>query len=681
MKKGQILEGTVERIKFSNKGIVRVSQIPAQQAEKTMPQNGEPAADPIKKCCIVKNVIPGQKIRFSVSKIRSGAVEGRLLEVLEKSPVEIDSPCRHFEQCGGCAYQNLPYEEQLKLKENQVKELLDSVLCKQIQPPIGGGSVEKIETEKEIEIEKADPGERRKSDNTTESGDKTEKTSETDAVSGYRFEGIKGSPVQFGYRNKMEFSFGDGCKDGSLELGMHKRGSFYDIVSVKDCQIVDEDYRKILDCTLAYFREKDVSFYHKLTHVGYLRHLLVRKAVKTGEILIDLITSSQTPPPTICMEEGILEDWRAQLLALKLSGKLAGILHTWNDSLADTVQNDKTDILYGQDYFYEELLGLKFRISPFSFFQTNSLGAEVLYETVREFVLDCGDEANNKTNNKTRLEELEKPADKDKNIQKEKKAENATGKFSLTDKVVYDLYSGTGTIAQLLAPVAGKVIGVEIVEEAVEAAKQNAELNGLHNCEFIAGDVLKVLDEIEEKPDFIVLDPPRDGIHPKALKKIISYGVSNIVYISCKPTSLVRDLEIFLGCGYEVVRACAIDQFPATGHVETVVLLSHKKPDSVINVKVEFGEGEGKVPLDKIAERAEKYKPKERVTYKAIKEYIEAKYGFKVHTAYIAEVKRDLGLPMYDAPNAVEELKQPRKHPTAEKVEAIKDALKYFKVI
>ena len=205
--------------------------------------------------------------------------------------------------------------------------------------------------------------------------------------------------------------------------------------------------------------------------------------------------------------------------------------------MADVVQSDRTEILYGQDFFFEELLGLKFKISTFSFFQTNSLGAEVLYETAREYVgsLEEGGKA---------------------------------------DKVVFDLYSGTGTIAQLMAPVAKKVIGVEIVEEAVEAARVNAELNGLHNCEFIAGDVLKVLDEIEEKPDMIILDPPRDGVHPKALKKIIAYGIPKLVYISCKPTSLARDLEVFLENGYHVERAVAVDQFPWTGNVETVVLLS-----------------------------------------------------------------------------------------------------------
>ena len=567
MKKGTILEATVNNIQFPNKGIVEI--------------DGEKA--------VIKNALPGQKIRFVVSKNRKGKAEGRLLEVLERSPIEWDREswekqvCPHFEMCGGCLYQSLPYEEQLVIKERQVKELIDSVCT--------------------------NPD--------------------------YEFQGIKASPLAEGYRNKMEFSFGDEFKGGPLSLGMHKRGSFYDIVSTPECRIIHPDFRKLLTATKEYFSRNNIDFYKKLAHTGYLRHLLVRRAVKTGEILVVLVTSSQMDE----QETELLEGWKEAVLALHLDGTLSGILHTVNDSLADVVQSDRTDILYGRDYFYEELLGLKFKISPFSFFQTNSLGAEVLYETARSYVGET------------------------------------------KDKVVFDLYSGTGTIAQILAPVAQTVVGVEIVEEAVAAARINAELNGLTNCRFIAGDVLKVIDNVEEKPDLIVVDPPRDGIHPKALPKIIAYQVPRIVYISCKPTSLVRDLVTFQEMGYAVEKVCAVDMFPGTGNVETVVMLSHKKPDSVINVKVEFGEGEGKVPLDNIAKRAEVYKPKERVTYKMIKGYIEAKYGFKVHTAYIAEVKRDLGLPMYDAPNAVEKLKQPRKHPTAEKVEAIKDALKYFEVI
>lgn len=579
MKKGQVYEGSVVRVDFPNKGIVCV---------------GDETA-------VVKNSLPGQKVKFSVNKVRKGKAEGRLLEVTEKSPLETGRTCSLFGLCGGCTYLSLPYEEQLKVKEEQVKRLLDSVLNKQEEA--------------------------------------------------WAFEGIKGSPKAYEYRNKMEFSFGDEYKDGPLALGMHKRGSFYDIVTVADCEIVDADYRLILQTVRDYFAREKVSFFHRMSHEGYLRHLLVRKASRTGEILVALVTTSQDPWQGETAVEGSLDvdalitGFKDLLLSLeqdrKLAGKFAGILHITNDSIADVVQSDRTELLYGQEYFYEELLGLKFKISTFSFFQTNSYSAEVLYQTARDYVGDLGG----------------------------------------SDKTVFDLYSGTGTIAQLMAPAAGKVIGVEIVEEAVEAAKKNAAANGLDNCEFIAGDVLKVLDEVEEKPDMIILDPPRDGIHPKALPKIIAYGVDHIVYISCKPTSLVRDLEVFLENGYRVDKAVAVDQFPWTANVETVVLLSHKKADSYIHIDVEFGEGEGKIPVDSIAKRAEAYKPKEKVTYKMIKEYIEAKYGFKVHTAYIAEVKRDLGLPMYDAPNAVEELKQPKKHPTPEKVEAIKDALRYFAVI
>ena len=559
MKKGQIYEGIIERVDFPNKGIVFV---PEEEQYVT-----------------VKNGIPGQKIRFMINKFKRGNAEGRLLEVLEKSPLETREPvCSIFPACGGCMYQTMPYEEQVKMKEGQIRRIMDPVV----------------------------KGE-------------------------YLFEGVKHSPKEFHYRNKMEFSFGDEFKDGPLSLGLHKKGSTYDVLTAGDCQLVHEDMDKILLCVLNYFKERNVSYYKKMQHVGYLRHLLLRRGDTTGEILVNLVTTTQ--------EEYDLTPLVEELLALELEGKIVGILHILNDSLSDVVKSDETRILYGQDFFYEKLLGLEFKITPFSFFQPNSKGAEVLYETVREYIGD------------------------------------------IDNQVVFDLFSGTGTIGQVLAPVAKKVIGVEIIEEAVEAAKENAVRNGLSNCRFIAGDVFKVLDEIEEKPDVIVLDPPRDGIHPKALPKILNYGVDKIVYISCKMTSLARDLEMMQLAGYRVEKMTAVDQFCETVHVETVVLLSHKKPDGHINVKVEFGEGEGKVPLDNIAKRAESYKPKERVTYKMIKEYIEAKYGFKVHTAYIAEVKRDLGLPMYDAPNAVEELKQPRKYPTAEKVEAIKDALKHFEVI
>lgn len=565
MKKGQVYEGSVVRVDFPNKGIVCV---------------GDETA-------VVKNSLPGQKVKFSVNKVRKGKAEGRLLEVTEKSPLETGRTCSLFGLCGGCTYLSLPYEEQLKVKEEQVKRLLDSVLNKQEEA--------------------------------------------------WAFEGIKGSPKAYEYRNKMEFSFGDEYKDGPLALGMHKRGSFYDIVTVADCEIVDADYRLILQTVRDYFARAKVSFFHRMSHEGYLRHLLVRKASRTGEILVALVTTSQDPWQGETAVEGSLDvdalitGFKDLLLSLeqdrKLAGKFAGILHITNDSIADVVQSDRTELLYGQEYFYEELLGLKFKISTFSFFQTNSYSAEVLYQTARDYVGDLGG----------------------------------------SDKTVFDLYSGTGTIAQLMAPAAGKVIGVEIVEEAVEAAKKNAAANGLDNCEFIAGDVLKVLDEVEEKPDMIILDPPRDGIHPKALPKIIAYGVDHIVYISCKPTSLVRDLEVFLENGYRVDKAVAVDQFPWTANVETVCQLVLRKPAVHINIDVDVEE----LVQDK----------RGTATYGQIKDYVLEHSGLKVSSLYIAQVKQKCGIIERENYNKSksEDAKQPQC--PLEKEVAIMEALRYYGMI
>ena len=559
MKKGFRGTGTVERVDFPNKGIA-------------VTDDGDRV--------IVKNTIPGQKVEFVVNKVKHQRAEGRLMEVIEKSPLETEEPCPHFGMCGGCTYQTVPYEKQLDMKLTQVKKLISDA----------------IGTEKEA---------------------------------GYEFIGIHGSPKKSEYRNKMEFSFGDEYKDGPLALGMHKRGSFYDLVTVSDCQIVDEDFRTILKATLDYFSKNTIPYFHRATHKGYLRHLLVRKATKTGEIIVDLVTSTQTEGFN---EEELLAGFRYALLTRQYDGRFKGVLHTKNDSVADVVKNEGTEVLYGDSYFYEELLGLKFKITPFSFFQTNSLGAEVLYETAREFIL--GD-------------------DKD----------------SLNGKTVYDLYSGTGTIAQLMAPVCKEVVGVEIVEEAVCAAKENAALNGLDNCKFIAGDVLKVLDDIEEKPDYIILDPPRDGIHPKAIGKIIDYGVENMVYISCKPTSLARDLQIFIARGYRVEKICCVDMFPNTYHVETVVLLSKGEVDSK-KIRVEFS-----------LEDMDMSEFQDGATYTQIKDYVLEHSGLKVSNLYISQIKRKCGIGVgknYNLPKS-EDSRQPQCPPEKEK--AIREAFKYFGMI
>ena len=578
MKKGNEYEVIIKDYEFPNKGVTYIED----------------------RKVTVKGAFAGQRVRIRITKSKNGKAEGRLLEVLEKSEQETATPiCKEFGICGGCTYQTFPYETQLQIKEQQVRKLLDPV-CRE-----------------------------------------------------YEWEGIIGSPGIEGYRNKMEFSFGDEYKDGPLALGLHKKGSFYDLVNVTDCKIVDSDYNQVLMCTWAHFTERGIPYFKKMSHEGSLRHLVVRQTARSKDMLINLVVSSQitgktagkagtedvdasrsAQQPESCMAvtcEQIEEyldtaGWLKKLQALTLHGRIAGVLLTVNDGLADVVQSDATYLLYGQDYIYEEILGLKFRITPFSFFQTNSLGAEVLYEKAREYV------------------------------------------GNIDNQVVFDLYSGTGTIAQMLAPVAKKVVGVEIIEEAVESARDNAVLNHLDNCEFIAGDVMKVLDGLTELPDMIVLDPPRDGIHPKALNKIIRYGVKRMVYISCKPTSLARDLVTLQAEGYRVEKVCCVDMFPGTANVETVVKLSLKKDTPKIEVTMKPDEESN-------------YTPEEKATYPKIKEYVKNKYGVNVHTSYIAQVKRMCGLDMGENYNKSKKENPEVKQCPQEKVEYIKDALRHFGVI
>ena len=603
MKKKQILTGVVERVDFPNKAVVKAQ----------VPQPDESVAT---EYAIVKGALPGQTVEFSVKKARKNKCEGRLRTVLKKGQLETrEAKCPNFGTCGGCNYQEIPYEQQLALKKEQVLRLIDAVY----------------------------------------EGD------------GYQYDGIlsvrkDGQYREWGYRNKMEFSFGDAVKDGPLTLGLHKKGSFHDIVDAEGCQIVHPDYSAVLACVREYAKENNIPYYHKRDHQGVLRHLLVRRAEVSGDMLVALVTSTQ--------QEIDYSELVSRLLALPLEGQITGILQICNDSLGDVVQSDETKILYGKDWFEEKVLGLTFKISPFSFFQTNTSGAEVLYQRAREYVLgeinvgDAGETGNGNMTENTPGEENTPGGDA---LNGKASGGNATETHTidLHDKVVFDLYSGTGTIAQLIAPVARKVIGVEIVEEAVEAAKENAALNGLDNCEFIAGDVLKVIDNIEEKPDYIILDPPRDGIHPKALQKIIDYGVKNIVYISCKPTSFARDLAVFQERGYELKRVSNVDLFPETVHVETVVLLSQQKPDDTIEIDLDLDE------LD--ATSAET-----KATYQEIKDYVLKEFGLKVSSLYISQVKRKCGIEVgenYNLPKS-ENARVPQC--PKEKEDAIKAALKYF---
>ena len=432
------------------------------------------------------------------------------------------------------------------------------------------------------------------------------------------------------YRNKVHAVFGENRYHDAIS-GIYEQKS-HRIVPVDSCLIENAKADEIIVSIRGLLKSFHIRPYNEDTGYGLLRHVLIRTGHVTGQIMVVLVLASPILPSKNNFVKALL----------KLHPEITTVVINVNNRNTSMVLGDKEHVIYGKGYIEDELCGKRFRISPKSFYQVNPVQTEILYGKALEYA-------------------------------------GLTGK-----ETVVDAYCGTGTIGMIASDKAAKVIGVELNADAVRDARNNAKANQIRNIQFYQNDAGKFLVEMTgqgAKVDVVLMDPPRSGSTEEFMNSVAQIGPERIVYVSCNPETLVRDLKYFKKKGYRVAKGVGVDMFPFTEHVETVVLLSHKKPDGHINVKVEFGEGEGKVPLDNIAKRAETYKPKERVTYKMIKEYIEAKYGFKVHTAYIAEVKRDLGLPMYDAPNAVEELKQPRKHPTAEKVEAIKDALKHFEVI
>ncbi len=519
LKKGQLYTGKVTEYKFPNSGKVET-------------EDG---------CAWVKDTLPGQEVSFYVSKKSSGISKGRLNEVIKRSDIESEDPgCGQFGRCGGCTYRRLKYEDQLKLKSCLAEKLLREV------------------------------------------------------YSDFLFEGICASPEVSGYRNKMEFTFGDETKGGRFALGMHRKGSFHDVVNVDDCLIVPKDFNiiknAVRDFFEAYYEAGKVDFHNNMTHRGYLRHLLLRRSASSGDILVALVTATPSESDRVDDDTELTDEYVKMLRSLKLSGRIAGAFHVYNNALSDVVRSDRTDLLFGEDHITEEILGLKFKISLFSFFQTNSKGAEELYSKVREYASSVQESTQGQAfvSSGTTVPGSADPCIYSDQMTKyfgergtespEEPEQTGNSAPQAGYGIIYDLYSGTGTISQLMSPVASRVIGIEIVEEAVEAAKENAGLNGISNVTFIAGDVMKILcgEEGEKlpRPDFIILDPPREGIHPKALRKILDNGFQNIIYVSCKPTSLAEELLQFKAAGYDLKKAACIDMFPGTVHVETCALLA-----------------------------------------------------------------------------------------------------------
>ena len=382
--------------------------------------------------------------------------------------------CVHYDRCGGCSIQEIPYQQQLKDKKEMLLEIF---------------SDQEISTD--------------------------------------NFEEILASPDIYEYRNNMEFSFGDLKKGGKLQLGMHPRGKRYDVITVDHCLLVDRDFRDILSTIIDYCRKHDFKKYHIKLREGFLRNLIIRKGINTGEVVANLVTTSQV--------EHDFEPLSRELKNLDLKGELVGFVQTINDDFSDQVSCDEMKIHYGRNYFYDKLLDNKFKIDSLSFFQTNTKGAELLYSEAADYI------------------------------------------SSAKDKVVYDLYCGAGTISQAIAKDADKIFGIEIDQDAVKKAAENAELNNVDNAEYIAGDVLEKINNLKENPDLIIIDPPRPGINPKALDKIASAGADEILYISCNPKSLARDLVSLKMHNYQLEKFKAVDMFPHTKHLEVITLLKKEK--------------------------------------------------------------------------------------------------------
>ena len=421
-----------------------------------------------------KGGLLGQTVRIKTGKKNKERIKGKYIELLEESKLEnARDYCPQSVICGGCAYQKVPYETELMLKHGMIKDLFNE---------------NGIKYENDISINR--------------------------------------SPMTRGYRNKMEYTFGDSVKGGPLVLGLHRKRRFYEIVDCLDCNIVDRDFNTIREKVQEYFREKETDFYHKMSKEGLLRHLVVRKAMHTGQIMVILVTTSENT-----LDETRLRLFLHMLLDIDLDGRIFSVYHVLNDSVADAVIPEKIKLIYGKEYITEEMMGLKFRISPFSFFQPNVFTAEKLYQKAFE------------------LAEIDKTMD------------------------VLDLYSGTGTITQLMSSVANSATGIEIIEEAVEKAKENAELNGLRNVNFLCGDVLEEIEKVGNKYDVVVLDPPRAGISPASLEKILNIECKKFVYISCNPKTQMENLKTFIDRGFEIKDYEIYDQFPNSRHLETIALL------------------------------------------------------------------------------------------------------------
>ncbi|MEE3258704.1 MAG: 23S rRNA (uracil(1939)-C(5))-methyltransferase RlmD [Candidatus Latescibacterota bacterium] len=417
---------------------------------------------------LVRRAVPGDKVGVRLVKKRKGRFEAEIEEFLAMGYERQQARCEHFGLCGGCRWQELTYQDQLKVKEQMVADALAT---------------------SELAVPQLEP--------------------------------ILPSPDPFFYRNKMEFSFG--CdRDGLLQLGLHVRGRFNWIFNLRECHLQSQVSNRIVESVRRTARELLLSAYDLKRHEGLLRFLVVRDGKRTGQVMVNLVVASYPEPVVDHLVEKVLAE----------VGEIDVLLVTLHTGKAQVAAGEREFLRKGSGHIVEECAGLKFDISPQSFFQTNPLQAERLYEIVTE--------------------------------------------MAGTPGAVLDVYCGTGSISLLLAGRAQSVLGIEVVAEAVEDARHNAERNGVEHCEFIAGaaeDILGDLATQGRRFDLVVVDPPRAGLHKKVLAGLSAFSAPRIIYVSCNPHTLASDLSTLGECGYHIVRVRPVDMFPQTPHCEVVTEL------------------------------------------------------------------------------------------------------------
>ena len=512
----------------------------------------------------VPNAIPGDKLLIKILKVKKNYAFSKIEKILKPSSNRIKPDCDSFPKCGGCTFRNLKYESELLFKERKVKDSLEKI-----------GGIKDLKIEKIIPSEKID-----------------------------------------GYRNKAQLPISID-KSGNYIVGFYAKHT-HRVVDCKDCKLQPEVFRKSIEAFLAWANKTKPSVYDERLHSGLLRHLYLRIAEKTDEVMFSLVINGDD-----------IEDSELLINTVRRTvPQVKSIILNINKADTNVVLGKENKVMWGKGCLTDELCGLKFNISPNSFYQVNRSQTEKLYSLVKEYADLSGSET------------------------------------------VLDLYCGTGTIGLTMAKKCKKLIGVEIVEQAIENAKNNAKMNNIKNASFVCMDAKLAFEELKKrgnKIDVVVIDPPRKGCDENVVNLISHFKVPKVIYVSCDPATLARDLKLFAERSYKIKNIGSVDMFSRTAHVETVILLSRKAPDAEIKVRLDMSE------LDITSAES-------KATYKEIQEYVKNKYDLHVTNLYIAQVKREFGIIERENYNTGEgKAKVPQV--TAEKREAIIDALKYFQMI